>query len=56
MSEVPQLFQRLRGLVLGLGEQVSRLAGGGCYCLTGQPERDPQRHELLLRAVVQVAL
>jgi hypothetical protein len=50
-----QLFQRPGGLVLGLGEQVSR-RGWACDELAGQPERELQGDELLLGAVVQVAL
>jgi hypothetical protein len=54
--EVAQVLQRQRGLVPGLAHQLGGVGVAARAALLGHPQRERQRHEPLLRAVVEVAL
>ena len=55
-SQVAQLGQRQAGLVTGVLDQLDGLGVARLGATFGHAQRQGQRHEALLRAVVEVAL
>ena len=55
-GELPQLFERERGLIRGAAEQLACRARIVVELVEREPDRHRERDEVLLRAVVEVPL